>query len=81
MQRIGLRPALPMILEAYPHRQAEEIGEVLLEPLVASDFVGEGWITRPSRMHRNLSSRPAPLELMGMAYRPDHDGGSFSTCQ
>jgi hypothetical protein len=41
MQRIGLRPALPMILEAYPHRQAEEIGEVLLEPLVAGDFAAK----------------------------------------
>ena len=31
VQRIDLGAALPVILEAYPHRQSEKVGEALLE--------------------------------------------------
>ena len=41
MQRIDLGAALPVILEAYPHRQGEKVGEALLEPVVAGDLAAD----------------------------------------
>jgi hypothetical protein len=70
MQRIDLRAALAVVLKAHPHRQGEEIGEALLEPLLPAILRRISRITRPSRMRRNLSSRRARLNWWAWLYRP-----------
>jgi hypothetical protein len=40
VQRIDLRAALPVILETHPHRQGQEVGEALLESIIACDAMG-----------------------------------------
>ena len=67
MQRIHLRPALAMILKAYPHRQGEEIGEALLEPLVAGDLAANVADHPAQPGAQELQLTPRPLELVGMA--------------
>src|ERR1700747_551079 len=41
VQRIHLGAALPMVLEAYPHRQGEKVGEAFLEHLLAGDLAAD----------------------------------------
>ena len=58
MQRIDLGAALPVILEAYPHRQREKIGEALLEPLVAGDLTA------------NVADHPAEAGAQELEFSP-----------
>ena len=66
-----------MILEAYPHRQSEKVGEALLEPLVAGDLAADvaDYPTEPDA--QEFECAPSPLELMGMGVAPDHDRSAF----
>jgi hypothetical protein len=58
MQRIDLGAALPMILEAYPHRQGEKVGEALLEPVAAGDLAAK-ICDRSSLHHSGLDTKQA----------------------
>src|SRR5205814_5062011 len=73
VQRIDLGAALPVILEAYPHRQSEKVGEALLEPVVAGDLTADvaDHPTEPDA--QEFECAPRPLELVGMAVSTDHD--------
>jgi hypothetical protein len=73
VQRIDLGAALAVILEAYPHRQSEKVGEALLEPVVAGDLAANvaDHPAQPDAQEFEFTSRP--LELVGMAVPTDHD--------
>jgi len=77
MQRIDLRAALAVILKAHPHRQGEEIGEALLEPLVAGDFAADIADHPAEPDAQELEFAPRPFELVGMAIPADHDRGAL----
>ena len=68
VQRIDLGAALPVILEAYPHRQGEKIGEALLEPLVAGDLTANVADHPAEAGAQELEFSPRPIELVGMGF-------------
>src|SRR5215467_13819229 len=73
MQRIDLRPALAMILEAHLHRQGEEIGKARLQCLVPGDLAANvaDHPAQPGAQEPQFA--PRPPELVRMAVPPDHD--------
>src|SRR5215470_795267 len=73
MQRIDLRPALAMILEAYPHRQGEEIGKARLQCLVPGDLAANVADHPAQPGAQELQLTPRSLELVRMAVPTDHD--------
>src|SRR5690242_15772620 len=73
MQRIDLRPALALILEANPHRQGEEIGKARLQCLVAGDFAADVTDHPAEPDAQEFELAPCPLDLVGMAVPTDHD--------
>jgi hypothetical protein len=77
MQRIDLRAALAVVLKAHPHRQGEEIGEALLEPLVTGDFAADIADHPAEPDAQELEFAPRPFELVGMAIPADHDRGAL----
>src|SRR5580704_8337508 len=66
VQRIDLGAALPVILEAYPHRQSEKVGEALLEPVVAGDLAANVADHPAQPDAQEFECSPRPLELVGM---------------
>src|SRR5215468_4135468 len=77
VQRIDLRPALTMILKAYPHRQGEEVGKARLQCLVPGDLAANvaDHPAQPGAQEPQFA--PRPPELVRMAVPPDHDRGAF----
>jgi hypothetical protein len=77
VQRIDLGAALAVILEPYPHRQSEKVGEALLEPVVAGDLTADvaDHPTEPDA--QEFQCAPRPLELVGMGVASDHDRSAF----
>src|SRR5215813_15452882 len=73
MQRIDLRPALAMILEAHLHRQGEEIGKARLQCLVPGDLAANIADHPAQPGAQELQLTPRPLELVRMAVPTDHD--------
>ena len=77
MQRIDLGAALPVILEAYPHRQGEKLGEALLEPLVAGDLAANVADHAAETGAQEFECAPRPLELVSMSIAADYDRSAF----
>jgi hypothetical protein len=77
VQRIDLGAALPVILEAYPHRQSEKVGEALLEPVVAGDLAANVADHPAQPNAQEFEFAPRPLELVGMGIAADHDRSAF----
>lgn len=77
MQRIDLGAALPVILEAYPHRQSEKVGEALLKPVAAGDLAANVADHPAQPDAQEFEFAPRPLELVGMGIAADHDRSAF----
>jgi hypothetical protein len=78
VQRIDLVPALAVVLEPHPVRQGEEIGEALLQPLVALDLAADV-ADHPAQSDAQKLQRPAgALELVRVGIAPNHDRGALS---
>jgi hypothetical protein len=63
VQHIHFGAALPVILETHPYRQGEQIGEALLEPLIASDFTPNVADHGAQTNAQELELAASPLEL------------------
>src|SRR5689334_22557656 len=77
VQRIDLGAALAVILEAYPHRQSEKVGEALLEPVIAGDLAANVADHPAQPDAQEFECAPRPLELVGMGIAADHDRSAF----
>ena len=77
VQRINFGAALPVILEAYPMCQSEEVGEAHLECLVAVDLAADVADHPAEADAQELHGASRPLELVGMAVAADHDRGAL----
>ena len=73
VQRIDLVAALAVVLEAHPVGQGEQIGETLLQRLVAVDFAADVADHPAQSGAQELEHPPGPLELMGVGIAADHD--------
>jgi hypothetical protein len=77
MQRIDFGTALPVILEAHPHRQREQIDEAFLERRVAGDLAADVADHAPQPNAQEPERPPGPFELVCMRVAPDHDRSSL----
>jgi len=62
-----------MVLEAHPHRQGEQVGEALFEPLVPGNLAADVADHPAQSDAQEFEFAPRPLELVGMTVSADHD--------
>ena len=62
-----------MILKPHPHREGEQVGEPLLESVVAGELAADVADHPAQSDAQKFERAPRPLELVGMGVAPDHD--------
>src|SRR5207302_6905550 len=70
VQRVDLRAALAMVLEAPPHRQGEQIGEALPECLIVHDLVADVADYPAEAGAQEFEFAPRSLELVRVGVAP-----------
>ncbi len=77
VERIDLGAALAVVLVAHLDGEIEQVAEAHLELGVAIDLAADVADDAAQAGAQELERLASPLELMGVAVAPDHDGGAL----